>query len=369
MSKTGFSSPIVGDFSVPIVERGDTYILNHCTKYLARENVDQRHNFGQFTLEDARGRICESYHFPIIDSFYDGQDQAYSYSFNEVTFVYFDRTGVSRNVSLIGTFAKLYELIPLRPVKFNGEETGYYAVTCVIPKGVSHNYKYLVDGAPLVDPINPQLVNLDNGEVWSRFFTQLCTEPLVLERFELLLLDRLVEHILPFRTADGERFLRFFYNFLDKQAKETQYTHAYRFDQPVGVVNFIDKLLAREEGHNLDDYKICLGQIERILRQRNPYTEPNLMPKEMFIQLYNEMASGAVAGWNYAVYGNPKFFLQLLRRHTFTGAFSHPKYGGNVGGVGWAYLAERFVDDQGKSLFNWRTVLEKPLGINEDYHG
>ncbi|HYE74021.1 MAG TPA: glycogen-binding domain-containing protein, partial [Blastocatellia bacterium] len=146
-------------FSVTIVERDDQYILNHCTKHLARDNNDERHNFGQFTQGDPRGRIAEAYHFPIIDSYFDGQDQEQSYAFNEVTFVYFDRTAPSpQEVYVVGTFAKLYEQVPLRPVKFNDEETGYYAITCKIPKGEVHTYKYVVDGELRLDPINPQRV-------------------------------------------------------------------------------------------------------------------------------------------------------------------------------------------------------------------
>lgn len=360
----------VEKFSVAIIERDNQYILNHCTKHLARESEDERHNFGQFPPGDPRGRVCESYHFPIIDSYYDGQDQERSYGFNEVTFVYCDRTvPAPQQVFLIGTFARLYERIPLKSVAFNEEPTGYYAVTLVIPKGEAHVYKFIVDGEIKLDPINPQRTILNNGETWSRCFTHLCSEPLALERYEVCLLDRLVNHILPFRTEDGERFLTNFYNYLDTQAKETQYAHAYRLDQSVGVVNFIDKLLAREESHHLIDYKVCLGEIDRVLRQRNPFTDPGAMPKEMFIQLYNEMASNNVPGWDYGQYGSPRYFLQLLRRHTFTGAFSHPKYGGNVGGAGWAYLAERYKDAKGETLFNWRRAIEKPLGSNEDYRG
>ena len=47
-------------------------------------------------------------------------------------------------------------------------------------------------------------------------------------------------------------------------------------------------------------------------------------------------------GWDRAVYDNPGYFLYILRRHTWTGAFSHPKYGGNPGGLGWAFLSATF---------------------------
>ena len=59
------------------------------------------------------------------------------------------------------------------------------------------------------------------------------------------------------------------------------------------------------------------------------------MSREVYFDLYNEMATNQVAGWNYDAYGSPQFFLYLLRRHVVTGAFCHPKYGGNVGAAGW----------------------------------
>jgi hypothetical protein len=356
--------------TVQILELDEQYVLNQCTKYLARGNTDSRHNFGQLSNDEPQSNICESWRFPIIDSYSDSIDFPKSYSFNLVTFVY-QQLGDTppNNVSVIGTFANLFEPIPLKPVKFMGETTGYYALSVVIPKAELHFYKFIVDGQIILDPVNPQQAMLDNGKLWSRFFTQLCTEPLCFEEWEFIILDRLVDHILPFRTEEGQNFLNRYYKFLERQAKELQYAYAYRLDQTVGAVNFIDNLLAREENHHLIDYKICLGQIDRILRQRNPYIEPKDMVKEMYVDLYNEMAENSVNGWDYNQYNSPRYFLQLLRRHTYTGAFSHPKYGGNVGAVGWAYLSERLRDKQGETLFNWRRALEQPLGINSDYRG
>ncbi len=99
------------------------------------------------------------------------------------------------------------------------------------------------------------------------------------------------------------------------------------------------------------------------------------MSREIYFDLYNEMASNQVAGWDYDAYGSPQFFLYLLRRHVVTGAFCHPKYGGNAGAAGWAYLAERYAlpsggpGQQGETLFEWRRALEVPLGVNTDYLG
>ncbi|MGE5568946.1 MAG: gluconate 2-dehydrogenase subunit 3 family protein [Rhodospirillales bacterium] len=350
-----------------VIEKDDIYVLNYATKQLARANVDERHNFGQFPQGDPRARICESWRFPVIEGYYDPVDPEESYRWNEVTFVYrtFDGT-TPGSVSVLGTFAPLYQEISLRRVG----DTPYFAVTVMVPKGEVHTYRYLVDGRQELDPINPQTAIADNGRVWSRFFTQGCTQRLSFEPWEMDILERLTDHILPFRTVEGRRFLDQYYQQLDRAAKESQYPGAYRFDESVSIANFIDKLVAREENHRLIDYKICLGIINRVLRVRNPFVEPRLMSKEMYIELYNQMASGNVPGWDYGAYQNPRFFLQLLRRHAITGAFAHPKYGGNAGASGWAYLSERYRDPQtGATLFDWRRALEPPLGTNEQYRG
>ena len=349
--------------AVQVLAKDDNAILNYCAKYLARDVTEARHNFGRWSDADVRSHVAESWRFPLVDGYSDGVDFEAGYALNEVTFVYPDAQ--AQSVAVIGTFANLYEPIPLTRVA----DTPFFAVTVVVPKGEVHYYKLLVDGRPTLDPINPQQAPLDNGVVWSRFFTQLASEPISLERWELAILKRFTAHILPFETADARNFLSRFYDGLDKVAKSTQYAHAYRLDQSVGVVNFIDKLLAREENHRLIDYRICLRLIDRLLRMRNPYIDPAFMPKEMYVELYEQMADGNVPGWSYGEYGSPRFFLQLLRRHTFTGAFSHPKYGGNAGAAAWAYLEEKYRDDQGRTLFDWRRVIEKPLGTSPDYRG
>lgn len=349
---------------VRIIEKSDQYLLNQCTKYLTRTNIDSRHNYNErLSPDDIRGAIAEAWRFPIIDTYRGAEGDIDSYAWNEVTFIYPNFEDVApSSVSIVGTFANLYAPIPLKRVTFNGEETRYFALTTVIPKGEVHQYQYLVDGDYRLDPVNPQEVILENGKPWSQFFTHLCTSALSFETWEQQILERLTEHILPFQTVDGDRFLQQFYNNLDRQSKETQYLHAHRFDQSIGVVNFIDKLLAKEERHHLQDYKICLKEMDTILRARNPFIEPEQMSKEMYIDLYTEMGTDQVVGWNTENYGSPRYFLQLLRRHTFTGAFSHPKYGGNVGAAGWAYLSERYP-------FNWQQAIEAPLGSSPDYRG
>jgi hypothetical protein len=106
-----------------------------------------------------------------------------------------------------------------------------------------------------------------------------------------------------------------------------------------------------------------------VLRQHDPYVEPADMPDGVYDDLYSQMASDSVPGWDTSAYSSPSFFLKLLRRHTYEGAFTHPKYGGNVGAAGWAYLSERYTDPAtGMTLFNWPRITEAPLGESTDYH-
>jgi hypothetical protein len=209
----------------------------------------------------------------------------------------------------------------------------------------------------------------DNGERWSRFFTDNCQIPLELSRRERDVLGRLVAHLLPFRLAENSRFVQQVYDTLDRASRTTAFPLAYRLDEDVGVVNYIDKVLARPERHNADDYHACLAIIDRLLRARHAGLDPLLLPPDDYAALYAEMETDRVDGWDTGRYGSPRYFLLLLRRHAMTGAFVHPKAGGNSGGVGWCYLEDRFSDPQGGTLFDWRRAIEQPLGHSSDYRG
>ena len=238
-------------------------------------------------------------------------------NYNTVTFVYAGADPSSpASVGVIGTFATLYEPLALRQLRWEGEPTRFWALSCAVPKGQQHRYRFVIDGAfPINDPINPQERAEDNGVVWSTFFTDAYSSPVVMERWELDILYRLATEILPFQTQGASNFLNRFYDYLDKASQDSRYAQAYRMDTSVGEVNFVDNILAREERHHLQDYKICLRIIDRVLRRRNPYTEPARMSRNEYIALYNDMASNTVAGWDYQAYASPQYFLYLLRRH------------------------------------------------------
>lgn len=361
--------------------KDDQDVLNCCAKYLARSNTDPRHKYGPPGSDAPRDRIAEAWRFPIIGTYGGGASAvpapADFPNYNEVTFVYSGADAQSPvSVSVIGTFATLYDPIPLRRAAFEGEASRYFSVAYVIPQGQIHRYRFIVDGAyPINDPINPQEDVLDNGQTWSRFFTDAFTSPVVMETWELDLLYRLSAEILPFQTADDTNFLARFYDYLDRAKRDSLYAHVYRMDSSVGEVNLVDNILAREERQHQVDYKICLRIIDRVLRQRNPYVEPSRMSRDYYFDLYNDMASNNVAGWDYSAYASPQYFLYLLRRHMVTGAFCHPKYGGNAGAAGWAYLSERYSrtpaapSEKPVTLFDWKRSLEPPLGVNKDYVG
>ncbi len=329
------------------------------TKYLAREDLSPRHDYGQLT-GDPRAAVLESWRFPWVDAWYDAIDAAQRY--NAVTFVHAGKRGEPPGpVDVVGSFAELYEPIALEPVT----DTHYSAITLKIPKGQVHFYKFRTADGWQLDAINPQQTTLDNGAVWSRMFTWGATARIVLERWEARLIERIASHILPFHTRDGELF---FSRIHDNEGPAARPPHAYRLDESVGAVNYIDKVLAREESHHLVDYRICLELIDQLLRRRNPVTEPTQLPRELYTELYNQMGSGAVPGWDYGRYNNPRYFLQLLRRHVLTAAFSHPRYGGNPMALGWKYLGERYRAPAGATLFDWERAIEQPLGRNTAYH-
>lgn len=351
------------------VEKDDQYVLNHCTRFLARDSTEPRHDFGQYAAGDPRAAVCEAWRFPVVDSHFDGRSQDASYGFNDVTFIHDDRAGTATSVSVVGSFGQLYDPVPLHPVRFLGEPTGLRTVTVQVPKGQVHTYVFLVDGRRELDPVNPQRSAADDGKLWSRFFTDGCQVPLVLSRRERELLGRLVSHLLPFRLPENSRFVRQVYDALDRGSRTEQFPLAYRLDEEVGVVNYIDKVLARPEQHNEDDYHSCLAVIDALLRSRSGGLDPLLLPVDTYAALYDEMVTDDVAGWDTGRYASPRYFLLLLRRHAMTGAFVHPKAGGNSGGAGWSYLESRYRDADGQTLFDWRRAIEAPLGHNTDYRG
>lgn len=175
-------------------------VLNFAAKYLSRRP------------NASVSEYAESWRFPLVDTFRAGKDITAEYRLNRVTFVWVASAGSDATpVSVVGTFDDLWDRTPLATVKVNGEPTAYRAVTVLIPKGQVHTYKFLVDGKPILDPINPQRTIVENGVEWSRFFTQMCAVPLTFEDWEIAILTRLTNEILPFEGHDAQQFMNLFY--------------------------------------------------------------------------------------------------------------------------------------------------------------
>jgi hypothetical protein len=350
-----------------ILERGPGYeqhIYDCTAKYLARDSGEwktatgtmPRHQYFGPSLPADSGHYCESWRFPLVEA-YSGNDLSPedAVKWNEVTFVFKATPGQEfPSVVVVGLPFKELRRVPLKPV----EDSLYLAATVVVPSGRVYRYAFVVNGVPQYDAINPQRVEASNGEVLSVFFTDYCFVPVTLEGWQSDILRRVTNHILPFNSHEAELFQLF----PGGGSRQTLDAQLYRLDHASGVVNYIDKVLAREERHHLDAYRTCLAQINRILRSRNPYAEPKNMAESLYVELYDQMRTNQVPGWDYTLYSSPKYFLYLLRRHTVTGAFCHPKYGGNSGAVGWLWLSGQFP-------FDWDSALEKPLGKSWSYNG
>ncbi|WP_143531879.1 hypothetical protein [Saccharothrix sp. ALI-22-I] len=61
---------------MPVVQvaRDDQYVLNHTTRFLARD----------------AGDVVEPFHLPVVDTHWDGSSAETSYRFNDVTFAHRD---------------------------------------------------------------------------------------------------------------------------------------------------------------------------------------------------------------------------------------------------------------------------------------
>ena len=359
---TGVSAPSVdvvaarpiaaGSLNVPeLASRDDLYVLNHCTKYLARDPQPPRHDFLNTDGGHARATYADCWRFPVVDASATGPD------WNDVTFVYRVPDGgpVPQRVAVVSTIDRLHEPLVLRHLG----DTPFFAASVVTPRMRRYRYRVLVDGRAELDSINPQTETLVTGEVWSSFFTWSYNQPITFERWEFVILDRLTRHILPFNTEAAENYLR-------RHAADPTAEHLYRLDTSVGVANFIDKIVAREERHRLYAYRTCLELIDRVLRRRYQGRDPEFIEEGAYVRVYNEMAGNPGAlfadGWDRGRYDSPSHFLWLLRRHAILGAFSHPKYGGNAAGSAWSYLADRYP-------FGWQQAIEPPLGTSPEYLG
>jgi hypothetical protein len=342
----------------------EEHIFDFTTKYLARTSGtwpggQPRHAYLGVVPASTSARQADAWRFPVIEPHFDaGLPPAERISWNEVTFIYAapPESTARLDVEVLGLPDPGLRVIPLTQVA----DSRYYAATALLPAARIYTYALRVGGSVEPDPINPQRVRTANGEELSRFFTDYCAGPVTFEPWETAILQRLVARILPLKSTEQEQFEKQPGGEAADWARLQRQMHV--LDQSVAATNYLDKLLAREEFHQLPAYRICLAQIDRILRQRNPYVEPRDATRDDYERLYSEMGSGSVPGWDYNSYGEPSYFLRLLRRHVWTGTFAHPRYGGNGNAAGWVWLQQRYP-------FAWTRGLEPPWGDNPEYRG
>lgn len=341
--------------ALPLSDPFREHAASLTAKSFARDtDAEPLHAYNGVEAPGDSAKYAEAWRFPAVEP-WDDRAQTEPGEWNAVTFTLPQAEEQAKTPSFVcGLPFSNLRTVPLHWLP----ECSLAAATVIIPAGRSYDYLFRRGDELFCDPVNPRRRHTLHGQEVSTFFTDFCFQPVTLRLREAELLRRITNHILPFSTREDELFIQNPgggpQNLLSRQVQH--------LDHAVGVVNYIDKLLAREERHHLQDYRICLAEIDRILRLRNPYFEPVLMDVNAFRQLNAEMADNRVPEWNHAVYSDPSYFLFLLRRHTWTGAFSHPKYGGNVGAMGWHWLAGRFP-------FRWDLAVEKPLGISGEYLG
>jgi hypothetical protein len=332
-------------------------VFDLAAKSLARTSGDGRHSYFDHLTGKIHARVPDGWRFPFVESYFDSQDPQAILNLNRVTFIYAEEPDASTPsvIELISDAAAPFQNMRLQKV----QDSKYWALTLLVPTRKVFRYLFRVDGTLQLDPVNPKSTQDEKLNSWSFFWTDYCQKPVTFEIWEIVLLQRLVRHILPFNSQESEIFL----STLNSSTLTPSGGHLYRLDLEMGAVNFIDKLVAGPELHHQQSYKTCLLLINDILRKSNPYQEPRSMDKKMFIELYDQMAAGTVPGWDTSRYSSPSYFLKLLRRHTFTGAFSHPRHGGNSGAYAWDYLKERFPP------FEWNRAVEIPWGTNASYRG
>lgn len=100
-------------------------------------------------------------------------------------------------------------------------------------------------------------------------------------------------------------------------------------------VNFIDKLLAKEERATLSLYRQALVDIDRHVNQRWQQSFATLAPAQQQECLEN-LEDGKLQQWQPALGQQP--FFEMLRFHTILGFLAAPKFGGNADLSGWKAL-------------------------------
>ncbi|NRA66115.1 MAG: gluconate 2-dehydrogenase subunit 3 family protein [Pseudobacteriovorax sp.] len=297
-------------------------ILNLIRRSLTPTALPLAHSYNGLWQGDVRSQIATGWSLPLIGKGYIEKP----IDRNTVTFI-FKANGDASEVYLSGSPTD-DQPIQMHQLNYLGATKPYYYVSLNIPFGQIHRYKFIVNGTSIVDP-NSYIRKRVNGFEWSVFYTDAYQGLVTLNEAEAIFLDSIVSAICPFQLANTN------VNF--------------------GQTNYIDKILSRQEHHHLINYKICLPMMHQALSQQT-------VSVELIADYLKAMESGEPNHWDYQRYNSPKHFLNLLRRHSVEGSFSHPKYGGNRDFAGWRYLEQQYG-------FDWKRFTEQPFGTERNYFG
>jgi gluconate 2-dehydrogenase gamma chain len=108
-----------------------------------------------------------------------------------------------------------------------------------------------------------------------------------------------------------------------------------------GVLNYIDKQLARTYRRHQDAYRDGLEQANAICRKRFGKGLAELTPEQQL---------PAVTEISQAM---PEFF-ELVRTHTFQGYYGSPRHGGNRDAVSWKMLGLAEPPARGRAQYDLR---------------
>lgn len=315
--------------------------------------------------------------FPVVETYYttatnnekNNAEKSREKRYSRVTFVYsasLTNKKKQNSIYLIGNFDALYKKKKMHQVFFDESPTRFWAITLKLPTNHLYKYRFLVNNSFIIDPLNTLAKDSDNNIKWSLFFTDYYKTAVILEKWELEILQRLTAYILPFKTNEFTTFV----NQQQSQFNNSTKTQISQLNYDVGCVNFIDKLIAKDEPQHIITYKICLKEIKRVLVMLNSFQEPKNMDDTFYQRIYQIMNKKDFTIWNKDIYEDPSYFLKVLRRHIITATFSHPKHGGNTNALGWQFLDSVLSDGKHENAgYDWQQAMEKPLGTNQEYIG
>jgi len=106
-----------------------------------------------------------------------------------------------------------------------------------------------------------------------------------------------------------------------------------------GVLNYIDRQLARAYQRHRDDYRDGLQRALELSRSRFRQDPAALTQKQQL-------------EWVSAIEKGDRSFFEMVRRHTFEGYYGSPRHGGNLDAVSWKMLGLAEPPNLGRSQYD-----------------